>query len=116
MNAPLACDHFAENAPKGPRFRVTGDLVLDLFHRDGRVDDRWLGLTAREFALLWRLAARPGERLGHQQLRAEAWRIAFDPEPDGVAAHLARVRDKLAAVGVGHLFCTDGDGRSFLAI
>ncbi len=114
MNAPLASSHFAGDERDGPRFRVAGEMVLDSFHRDGRVDDRWLGLGPREFALLWRLAETPGERLAGTQLRGEGWHIAFDPGGDGLAAELARVRDKLAAAGVGHLICSDGDGCHFL--
>lgn len=114
MNAPLPSTHFVDGEADDPRFREAGDLVLDRFHSDGRVDDVWLGLSPREFALLWRLAASPGERLCEVQLRGEAWRIAFDPENDGVEPHIARVRGKLAAAGVGHLICTDGDNRHFL--
>lgn len=114
MNAPLPSAHFAENDAQSPRFREAGEMVLDQFHRDARVDDRWLGLSPREFALLWRLAETPGERLGGAQLRAEAWHVSFDPESKGVIAEIGRMRAKLAAAGVGHLICTDGDSRHFL--
>jgi DNA-binding response OmpR family regulator len=116
VNAPLPSTYFDETGAQGPRFREAGEMVLDRAHRDARVDDRWVGLTPCEFALLWRLAQSPGERLGGADLRAQAWRIAFDPEHDGVAAHLDRVRAKLAAAGVGHLICTDGDSRHFLDV
>ncbi|WP_066530681.1 winged helix-turn-helix domain-containing protein [Erythrobacter sp. CCH5-A1] len=116
MNAPLASDHFPGNDIAGPRFREAGELVLDQFHCDGRVFDQWLGLRPREFALLWRLAAQPGERLSEQQLHIEAFRITLEPEPGGVSADVARLRGKLAAAGVGHLICTDGDGRYFLDV
>lgn len=116
MNAPLASDHFPGNNIADPRFREAGEMVLDKFHRDGRVYDQWLGLRPREFALLWRLAARPGERLCDQQLRTDAFRITLEPDPEGITADIARVRGKLAAAGVGHLICTDGDGRYFLEV
>lgn len=115
MNAPLPPVQFAEIGDAVPRFRTVGDLTLDLAHRDGRVDAEWLGLCQREFALLWRLAQQPGERISAGQLLAEAWHIAFEPDTDGIAVHIARVRGKLAAAGVGHLICTDGDERYFLA-
>lgn len=98
----------------GPRFRAAGDLTLDLFHRDGRVDAEWLGLSASEFALLWRLAAAPGERLSGSRLRAEAWSVAFDPACDGITAHMARVRAKLDAAGVGQLVRTDSEDCHFI--
>lgn len=116
MNAPLSSGHFPDSDLHSPRFREAGDMVLDQFHRDARVDAQWLGLHPREFALLWRLAAQPGERLTGQQLRSEAFRITLDPEPEGVVADIVRVRSKLAAAGVGHLICTDGDGRYFLDV
>ena len=116
MNAPLPTDHFPGNDIAGPRFREAGEMVLDQFHRDGRIDAQWLGLHPREFALLWRLAAQPGERLSDQQLRIEAFRISQCPEPEGISADIARLRGKLAAAGAGHLICTDGDGRYFIEV
>lgn len=116
MNALLPPGHFPDNDMTGPRFREAGDMVLDQFHRDARVDAQWLGLAAREFALLWRLAAQPGERLCGEQLRIEALGIPQGSRPVNIAADIARVRGKLAAAGVGHLICTDGDGRYFLEV
>jgi DNA-binding response OmpR family regulator len=51
---------FATGETSLPRFRHVGDLTLDLFHHDGRVDDQWLSLEPHEFALLWRWAREPG--------------------------------------------------------
>ncbi|WP_017664635.1 winged helix-turn-helix domain-containing protein [Porphyrobacter sp. AAP82] len=116
MNAPLSSGHFPDNDMSGPRFREAGEMVLDQFHRDGRVDAQWLGLHPREFALLWRLAEQPGARMSSQQLRTEAFCIMIDPEPEGISADIARLKGKLAAAGAGHLICTDGDGRFFLEV
>lgn len=116
MNAPLSSGYFPDNDMNGPRFREAGEMVLDQFHRDGRVDAQWLGLHPREFALLWRLAEQPGARMSSQQLRTEAFCIMIDPEPEGISADIARLRGKLAAAGAGHLICTDGDGRFFLEV
>jgi DNA-binding response OmpR family regulator len=114
MTAQLPSGHFPEVALIGPRFRAAGDLTLDLFHHDGRVDAEWLGLSSREFALLWRLAAAPGERLTGAQLHSEAWRIAFDAEGEGIAVHMARVRAKLAAAGLAQLVRSDAEGCHFI--
>jgi two-component system, OmpR family, response regulator len=97
-----------------PRFREAGDVTLDLFHRDGRVDDRWLGLHPREFALVWRLAQQPGTRMTRRQLLAEVWRIHFEPETNSVAVHVARVRAKLEPFGMARLIGTHPDGGYFL--
>ena len=97
-----------------PRFRVASDLTLDLFHRDGRVDDRWLGLHPREFELLWRLAQEPGVPVTRKQLLVEVWRINHDPETNSIAVHVARVRRKLEYFGLSHLVQTHPDGGYFL--
>lgn len=89
-----------------PRFRQAGDVSLDLIYRDGRVGDRWLGLHPREFELLWRLAEQPSVPVSRQQLLAEVWRIHHEPNTNSVAVHVARVRNKLASFGLGHLVAT----------
>lgn len=97
-----------------PRFREVGDVTLDLFHRDGRVDDRWLGFHPREFELLWRLAETPGERLTRRQLLSEVWRINHEPNTNSVAVHVARVRSKLGACGLAGMLVTHPDGGYYL--
>lgn len=116
MTAPLPGRHFVDSLTQGPRFREVGEMTLDMFHRDARVDDRWLGLAAEEFAVLWRLAARPGERLTRQQLRAETWHLSGRPGPDWTGPNFARMRAKLMAAGVAHLICNDGERRIFLVL
>ncbi|TAD78117.1 MAG: DNA-binding response regulator [Sphingomonadales bacterium] len=116
MNAPLPSCHFPGGDETVRRFREAGDLTLDLFHRDGRVDDYWLGLDPREFALLWRLAEQPGERIAARQLLAEACHVAFEPESEDFAAHMAQVQAKLAAAGLAQLIGTDAEGRHFLIV
>lgn len=115
MNAPLPSHHFAATCAQGARFRMADEITLDLFHRDARVDDRWLGLGADEFAMLWRLAASPGERLTRDELLAETWQFAGADENDDAAPGLAGLHAKLAAAGTAYLICTDGAQRVFLA-
>jgi two-component system, OmpR family, response regulator len=107
---------FSDSDVMIPRFREAGDVTLDLFHRDGRIDDRWLALHPREFALLWRLAEQPGERMTRQQLLAEVWRIHFEPETNSLAVHVARVRAKLEPFGLGRLIGTHPEGGYFLDV
>lgn len=114
MNAVPPSGQFPENDRLIPRFREAGDVTLDLFHRDGRVEDRWLALHPREFELLWRLAEQPGERLTRQQLLADVWRINFDPETNSLAVHVARVRAKLEPFGLARMLATHPDGGYFL--
>ncbi|ALE15642.1 Two-component response regulator [Altererythrobacter epoxidivorans] len=93
-----------------PRFREVGDVTLDLMHRDGRVEDRWLGLHPREFQLLWRLLESPGEPVSRRQLLSEVWRIDYEPNTNSVAVHVARVRSKLAVYGLSDILLTHPDG------
>ena len=92
------------------RFRAAGDVTLDLVHRDGRVDDHWLGLHPREFGLLWRLAEQPGEPVTRKQLLLDVWRIEYEPGTNSLAVHIARIRRKLEPHGLGALVATHPDG------
>ena len=114
MSAPLPSYHFAASLAPGARFRTAGDLTLDLLHCDARVDDCWLGLEREAFAMLWRLAAVPGERLTLDELSAETWRDGDDREPGNAARGLAGLKARLATVGMAYLICTDGERRVFL--
>lgn len=97
-----------------PRFLEVGDVTLDLFHRDGRVADRWLNLHPREFALFWRLAESPGIPVERQTLLREVWRLRFDPETNSLAVHISRLRSKLRAFELGTLIITTEDGSYLL--
>lgn len=110
MNSNAAYTDFPDSDALIPRFREAGDITLDLFHRDGRVEDRWLRLHPREFELLWRLAEEPGQRMTKQQLLADVWRINYEPETNSVAVHVARVRAKLDLFGLAAILATHPDG------
>ena len=98
-----------------PRWRQCGKLVLDLFHRDARDAERWLGLHPREFSLLWRLADKPGERVTRRQLLREVWRIDHEPETNSVEVHVSRLRTKLAGAGCAGMVQTAPEGGYRLA-
>lgn len=100
----------AERCGSVPRLRTVGPLTLDLLHRDARVARRWLALHPREFALLWRLAERPGERVSRSTLLREVWRIEFEPGTNSVEVHVSRLRARLAGAGVAGLIETDPAG------
>lgn len=119
MNAQLPSRHFPgawEDGGVVRRFREAGDLTLDCKHRDGRVDDRWLGLSPCEFGLLWRLAERPGERVTAGQLLTEVRRVAFDLACGAIAGEIASARTKLGAVGLAELIGGDPAGGYFLEV
>lgn len=116
MNSIAVNNVFPHDDTLIPRFREAGDVTLDLFHRDGRVDDRWVGFHPREFELLWRLAQQPGERLTRKQLLLDVWRIDFEPQTNSVAVHVARVRSKLDQFGLSSILVTHPDGGYFLDV
>lgn len=93
-----------------PRRRDLGPLTLDLLHRDARAGERWLTLHPREFALLWRLSERPGERVTRRRLLREVWRLEVEPGTNRVEVHVSRLRAKLAAAGIADLVQTDPRG------
>ncbi|MCK0127344.1 winged helix-turn-helix domain-containing protein [Erythrobacter sp. F6033] len=114
MSASAVHSIFPDNATLIPRFREAGDVTLDLFHRDGRVEAKWIGFHPREFELLWRLAEEPGLRMTKKQLLADVWRLDFEPESNSVAVHVARVRAKLSSFGLDNIVATHPDGGYFL--
>lgn len=97
-----------------PRFREIGDVTLDLFHRDGRVEDRWLALFPREFELFWRLAEQPGVQVSKQQLLEDVWRLRYEPESNRIAVHVARLRAKLDGFGLASMIVTHPEGGYFI--
>lgn len=97
------------------RSRAAGPLTLDLFHRDARLGPDWVSLHPREFALLWRLADAPGERVTRRDLLRDVWRIHHEPETNSVEVHVSRLRSKLAGVGCEALIETATEGGYRLA-
>lgn len=110
MNAPLASCFFDAADRAGERFREAGDLTLDRLHEDARVEDRWLCLHPREFLLLWHLAGHPREGVDESRLAADLWRSGRGGKADDIATLLARLRSRLAEVGLGELIVSDSEG------
>jgi DNA-binding response OmpR family regulator len=115
VNALPGLGHFSTSDIANPRFREAGDLTLDFSHHDGRVEDRWLDLHPREFAILWRLAERPGEAVSDAVLIGDLWRLRYGYDADDIAGHVARLAAKLATFGLAGLVAAVADGRYTLA-
>jgi DNA-binding response OmpR family regulator len=68
-----------------------------------RHEIRWNGAlvpaTAIEFRILASLVARLGELVSHAELLEAGWPDVPDPDPLWLKPHLARLRDKLEAIG-----------------
>ncbi|WP_247714610.1 winged helix-turn-helix domain-containing protein [Qipengyuania psychrotolerans] len=97
-----------------PQHRNVGPVRLDLFYRDAYVDDKWIGLHPREFALMWRLAEVPGQRVDKAELLSDVWRLRHEPETNSLEVHISRLRAKLAISGLGWLVQTHQDGGYFI--
>jgi len=97
-----------------PRFREAGEVTLDLHHRDGRVEDRWLQFHPREFELLWRLAEQPGRRVTGKRSFGDRSPARVDPETGSLAVHVSRIRAKLALFGLARMIAEHSGGGYFL--
>ena len=87
-----------------------GPILLDLFHRDGRVSGQWMGLHPREFEVLWRLAETPRIIVTRKELLKDVWRLDHDPETNRVEVNISRIRAKLHPFRLSHLLTTGARG------
>lgn len=93
---------------------ASGDIRIDVGHREASVGDTPLTLTAKEFDLLAHLAAHPGRIFTRHQLLARIWGFDYDGTDRTVDVHVSWLRTKLRAVdghdyfrtvrGVGYAF------------
>ena len=74
-----------------------GDLRLDSGSREVRRGDEELRLTAREFDLLWFLAAHPRRVFSRDQLMTRVWGYEAALDTGTVTVHMRRLREKIEA-------------------
>ncbi|EME50736.1 two-component system response regulator [Amycolatopsis decaplanina DSM 44594] len=86
-------------APRDGVVRVE-DVEIDLGARRVLVDGHDIGLTAKEFAVLAVLAARPGTAVSRQQLMDEVWGDAYLAVSRSLDVHLTQLRAKLDRPGL----------------
>jgi DNA-binding response OmpR family regulator len=72
-----------------------GDLVLDSASRDVRKGGRLVKLTAKEFDLLWFLAAHPRRVFSREHLMASVWGYQSAFDTGTVTVHVRRLRAKI---------------------
>jgi DNA-binding response OmpR family regulator len=93
-----------------PERLAHGELELDAAAREVRRDGARLRLTAKEFDLLWFLAAHPGRVFSREQLMRRVWGYEAAVDTGTVTVHVRRLRtkvgeDRLETVwGVGYRF------------
>lgn len=72
-----------------------GPLRMDRRTRGVEVGGERVDLTAREYALLERIAVARGEAVSRQTLLEDVWNMRFDPGTSMLNVHVSRLRDKL---------------------
>jgi two-component system, OmpR family, response regulator RegX3 len=72
-----------------------GALEVDARARRARLDDRELGLTAKEFDLLAALARDPGAAVSRRRLLEEVWQTSWYGSTKTIDVHVAALRRKL---------------------
>jgi two-component system alkaline phosphatase synthesis response regulator PhoP len=92
----------------------SGAIRIDIGHREVRLGEQALTLTAKEFDLLAHLAAHPGRIFTRHQLLARIWGFDYDGTDRTVDVHVSWLRTKLRALdghdyfrtvrGVGYAF------------
>ena len=83
-------------AGRPPRERVSvGTLELDAAKHEARREGQLLTLTAREFELLWFLAANPNRVFSRDQLMHRVWGYSAPLDTGTVTVHVRRLREKL---------------------
>ncbi|MCU1495041.1 MAG: response regulator transcription factor [Acidimicrobiaceae bacterium] len=90
-----ALRHRAPRADEQPSELSVGPLQLDLVHRETRLHDRPVRLTAREFELLSFLARHAGKVCTHQMILEAVWGNAYAKEIGYLHAYVHRIRQKL---------------------
>ncbi len=84
----------AASAASGERIAF-GDLELDADSREVRKADVELRLTAKEFDLLWFLAAHPRRVFSRDQLMSRVWGYEAALDTGTVTVHVRRLREKI---------------------
>jgi DNA-binding response OmpR family regulator len=82
--------------PPADRLSV-GPLELDAARHEVRRDGERLGLTAKEFDLLWFLASNPNHVFSRDQLMHRVWGYSAALDTGTVTVHVHRLREKLEA-------------------
>jgi DNA-binding response OmpR family regulator len=72
-----------------------GDLVMDPRGREATLAGRPLGLSRREFDLLYHLAAHAGQVVSKRELLARVWQQPYGGADKTVDVHLSWLRRKL---------------------
>ena len=84
-------------APRATARCAFGEIELDGASRVARRAGEQVGLTAKEFDLLWFLASHPQHVFSRDQLMDRVWDYAAAVDTGTVTVHVRRLREKLEA-------------------
>jgi DNA-binding response OmpR family regulator len=79
---------------RGPPLDL-GDLRVDPAAREALLDGTTLGLTPKEFDLLYFLARNPRIVFSRAELLDRLWDVAYDGDQSTVTVHVRRLREKI---------------------
>ena len=85
----------AANAETGDPVFVSGDLRVDLLHRQVSTGGKEVHLTPNEFKLLAALVKHAGKVLTHPQLLKEVWGPGSTQESHYLRVYMNQLRQKL---------------------
>ncbi len=83
-----------ERSASGPRLQV-GELVLDTTTREVFRQDRAIGLTTKEYALLEYLMRHPNQVLTRTMIAEHVWNYDFDNATNVIDVHIRNLRRKM---------------------
>lgn len=76
---------------------TVGNLVLDADGMSAEVDGEEIGLTTREFNIIYKLLSYPKKTFSRAQLMDEFWGVDSDTSLRAVDVYVTKLRDKLSA-------------------
>jgi two-component system copper resistance phosphate regulon response regulator CusR len=89
---------------------VFADLTIDLARRHVTRDSVDVGLTPREFDLLYALVHAKGALVQREELLHRVWGFDFDPGTNVLDVHIGRLRKKLDKLGPPLIMNVRGEG------
>ncbi len=76
---------------------TAGNLVLDADGMSAEIDGEEIGLTTREFNIIYKLLSYPKKTFSRAQLMDEFWGVESDTSLRAVDVYVTKLRDKLSA-------------------
>ena len=76
---------------------TVGNLVLDADSMSAEIDGEEIGLTTREFNIIYKLLSYPKKTFSRAQLMDEFWGVDSDTSLRAVDVYVTKLRDKLSA-------------------